>query len=159
MNENTKPTATQNPAPATKPARPARPATRRVKAGDTAPRLDAKSIENSVVEKATEAAQAAKEAALGDLLQTHTAESLALGLKALLENASPDDRAVLRRALKEPLRNPLQSKESDTQLAPDWRDGGYPYLNLMSRRNYERQKYRLQVELLKLQAWVKATGQ
>jgi polyphosphate kinase 2 len=29
----------------------------------------------------------------------------------------------------------------------------------MSRKNYERQKYRLQVELLKLQAWVKETGQ
>jgi polyphosphate kinase 2 len=29
----------------------------------------------------------------------------------------------------------------------------------MSRKNYERQKYQLQVELLKLQAWVKATGQ
>jgi polyphosphate kinase 2 len=37
--------------------------------------------------------------------------------------------------------------------------GGYPYKNLMQRRNYERQKYRLQVELLKLQAWVKETGQ
>jgi polyphosphate kinase 2 len=44
-------------------------------------------------------------------------------------------------------------------LANDWRDGGYPYRNLMSRKNYERQKYRLQVELLKLQAWVKDTGQ
>ena len=29
----------------------------------------------------------------------------------------------------------------------------------MSRKNYETQKYRLQVELLKLQAWVKDTGQ
>jgi polyphosphate kinase 2 len=29
----------------------------------------------------------------------------------------------------------------------------------MARKNYERQKYRLQVELLKLQAWVKETGQ
>jgi polyphosphate kinase len=37
--------------------------------------------------------------------------------------------------------------------------GGYPYRNLLSRRSYERQKYRLQVELLKLQAWVKETGQ
>lgn len=29
----------------------------------------------------------------------------------------------------------------------------------MSRRNYEKQKYQLQVELLKLQAWVRETGQ
>ena len=44
-------------------------------------------------------------------------------------------------------------------LAAGWRDGGYPYKNLLSRKSYERQKYRLQVELLKLQAWVKDTGQ
>jgi polyphosphate kinase 2 len=48
---------------------------------------------------------------------------------------------------------------ADEELAPGWRDGAYPYKNLMSRRNYEKQKYRLQVELLKLQAWVKETGQ
>jgi len=47
----------------------------------------------------------------------------------------------------------------DDELAEDWREGGYPYKNLMSRRTYEKQKYSLQVELLKLQAWVKETGQ
>ena len=41
----------------------------------------------------------------------------------------------------------------------DWREGIYPYRHRMLRRNYEKQKYALQVELLKLQAWVKATGQ
>jgi len=44
-------------------------------------------------------------------------------------------------------------------LSEDWRTGGYPYKNLLSRKNYEKQKYRQQVELLKLQAWVKETGQ
>ena len=39
------------------------------------------------------------------------------------------------------------------------RDSIYPYRHRMLRRNYEKQKYALQVELLKLQAWVKATGQ
>jgi polyphosphate kinase 2 len=47
----------------------------------------------------------------------------------------------------------------DEELTPDWRDGGYPYKHLMQRKNYEKDKYRLQVELLKLQAWVKETGQ
>ncbi|WP_374490980.1 polyphosphate kinase 2 [Zoogloea sp.] len=133
--------------------------TRKVSAGDTAERLDPSGIEQSVVNKATEAAQESKAVALVDLLKGHSAENLALSIKTLLENASPDDRAVLRRVLREPLRTQRETRESDSQLAPDWRDGGYPYLNLMSRRNYERQKYRLQVELLKLQAWVKATGQ
>ena len=48
--------------------------------------------------------------------------------------------------------------DADTELAAGWREGRYPYKNLLSRRSYERQKYRLQVELLKLQAWVKDTG-
>jgi polyphosphate kinase 2 len=47
----------------------------------------------------------------------------------------------------------------DEELAVDWRNGGYPYKNLMLRKNYEKEKYKLQVELLKLQAWVKETGQ
>ena len=48
---------------------------------------------------------------------------------------------------------------ADQELAPHWREGGYPYLHRLSRRNYERQKYRLQVELLKFQNWVKDSGQ
>ncbi|MDZ7584400.1 MAG: polyphosphate kinase 2 [Thiobacillus sp.] len=47
----------------------------------------------------------------------------------------------------------------DEELAQGWREGGYPYKHLMLRRSYEKEKYRLQVELLKLQAWVKETGQ
>jgi polyphosphate kinase 2 len=35
----------------------------------------------------------------------------------------------------------------------------YPYPNRMRRREYERQKKGLQIELLKVQSWVKATGQ
>lgn len=44
-------------------------------------------------------------------------------------------------------------------MNPDWRTGGYPYKYRMTRREYEADKYHLQVELLKLQAWVKNTGQ
>jgi polyphosphate kinase 2 len=53
----------------------------------------------------------------------------------------------------------------DSQLAgPDgrpvqtWREG-YPYDERMSRREYERTKRSLQIELLKLQSWVKDSGQ
>jgi polyphosphate kinase 2 len=47
----------------------------------------------------------------------------------------------------------------EQELADDWRTGGYPYKYLLSRKSYEKQKYSLQVELLKLQAWVKEVGQ
>jgi polyphosphate kinase 2 len=39
-----------------------------------------------------------------------------------------------------------------------WREG-YPYDSRMDRREYERTKRLLQIELLKMQAWVKDTGQ
>src|SRR3954454_130639 len=39
-----------------------------------------------------------------------------------------------------------------------WREG-YPYRERMQRREYEVEKRRLQIELLKLQGWVKETGQ
>jgi polyphosphate kinase 2 len=39
-----------------------------------------------------------------------------------------------------------------------WRQG-YPYTEKLSRKEYEKQKKKLQIELLKLQAWVKETGQ
>jgi polyphosphate kinase 2 len=47
----------------------------------------------------------------------------------------------------------------DDVLSENWGKGSYPYKNLLSRKSYEQQKYRLQVELLKLQAWVKETKQ
>lgn len=54
----------------------------------------------------------------------------------------------------------LLDDDAPTTLAPDdsWKQG-YPYDEKMTRRAYERQKRRLQVELLKLQAWQRDTGQ
>jgi polyphosphate kinase 2 len=50
-------------------------------------------------------------------------------------------------------------RKPDDELSAHWREGGYPYKNLMTRKNYEKQKYKLQVELLKFQSRVKKTGQ
>lgn len=47
----------------------------------------------------------------------------------------------------------------DNALADNWREGGYPYQYRLSRKNYEEQKYTLQIELLKLQRHIKSTGQ
>jgi polyphosphate kinase 2 len=46
----------------------------------------------------------------------------------------------------------------DGALVETWREG-YPYEQRMLRREYEIAKRRLQIELLKLQGWVKDTGQ
>ncbi|GAA4443985.1 polyphosphate kinase 2 [Phytohabitans houttuyneae] len=45
----------------------------------------------------------------------------------------------------------------DGEPVDTWREG-YPYEERMSRADYDREKRLLQIELLKLQNWVKATG-
>ena len=152
------PTAAKAP-PRERAARP-----RRVAAGDIAPVITADGIEAYSVQEAVAAAQESKVVALRDIVTVASrgdASALAKTLEAILAGASPEDAAVLRNVLlKEP--EPVAPRlpvSPDDELADDWRDGGYPYRNLMSRKNYEKQKYRLQVELLKLQAWVKETGQ
>jgi polyphosphate kinase 2 len=47
------------------------------------------------------------------------------------------------------------SEDSDEAVLPP----GYPYPSRMRRREYERHKKDLQIELLKVQSWVKETGQ
>jgi len=81
--------------------------------------------------------------------------------EAILSGASPDDVLALKALLTKHERAARGTRRdrADVELSKDWRDGGYPYKNLMSRRNYEREKYKLQVELLKLQAWVRSAGQ
>ncbi|HEY0841775.1 polyphosphate kinase 2 [Methylotenera sp.] len=137
---------------------------RKVSSGDIAPDATASGIENFAVSEKIAAAQSSKLEAVQDIIQRISRNDLSTlpdALHTILKGASPDDAAALSKALtvirdsktiKSRLRN-------DQALAKDWRDGGYPYQNLLSRKSYEKQKYRLQVELLKLQAWVKETGQ
>ncbi len=139
------------------------PESRPVAAGDIAPDLTASGIEQYTVQEQVAAAQQAKIAAVKDIVSTlppYDVGTLSKVLEALLAGASADDAVVLRHALlaKEEHKMPVQMS-ADDELSPDWRSGGYPYKSLMSRKNYEKQKYRLQVELLKLQSWVKKTGQ
>jgi polyphosphate kinase 2 len=57
------------------------------------------------------------------------------------------------------LNDPASQVNPDEELSDTWRKGGYPYKHELSRKSYEKQKYKLQVELLKLQAWVKENKQ
>jgi polyphosphate kinase len=137
---------------------------RAAKQGDTVPTLDTAAVAHYVPQEATLAAQDKQQVALADLLANDnlSAKQRAAGLRATLEGASEDDLAVLRQMLLSSTTlasNVVAKGHPDEQLAADWREGGYPYKNLMRRSTYEAQKYQLQVELLKLQAWVKETGQ
>jgi len=128
----------------TEPGR-ARSGARRVAAGDVAPARTTGAVDRFAVNQAVAAANEHEIAAINDILK----------------GEAPADREVLMQTLLNQSKDALQARpaDPDLELAEDWRKGGYPYRNLLSRRSYEKQKYRLQVELLKLQAWVKESGQ
>ncbi|MEZ6126062.1 MAG: polyphosphate kinase 2 [Planctomycetaceae bacterium] len=130
--------------------------------GDVSQNTSSSGIEQHSVHDATAAAQEAKINAVRDIVTQvppHDADTLAKVLHAILDGTSADDAAVLRSALIGKSSDQLKASPlPDDMLSETWRCGGYPYRNLMSRKAYEKQKYRLQVELLKLQAWVRRTG-
>jgi len=147
--------------------------TRKVSAGDTLGRGRAGGIAKSQVVERVDAAQDSKAVAVHDILQI--SQRRADALKTLLEGSSPDDIVAIRKTLLRahkvanagvnaktkvrPSNLPLTKVvKPDDALSADWRDGGYPYKNLLSRKTYEAQKYKLQVELLKLQHWARETG-
>lgn len=90
-------------------------------------------------------------------------------LEELVVHASDDELAQIGQRLSDYLPNTQvayelgksvgKNQSKDTQLSDNWRDGGYPYKNRLSRKNYEAQKYKLQIELLKLQRHIKQSGQ
>ena len=137
---------------------------RRAARGDVPPVLTERGIEEFSVHEAVDAATESKAYAVRDIL-ARAAHGDPRGLidsfDAILAGASPDDVVALRNLLeqREDSARKVKVEQADGELAEDWREGGYPYKHLMSRRSYERKKYELQVELLKLQAWVKETGQ
>lgn len=138
--------------------------TRRVTSGDVPPDNSDKSFEDFAVKEKIAAARESKAIAVKDIIAHLSGKNkgaLPESLQAIFDGASHDDALALRKALLE-LHGDAAAKtrvNADDELSDDWRDGGYPYKNLLSRKSYEKQKYHLQVELLKLQAWVKETGQ
>jgi polyphosphate kinase 2 len=122
--------------------------------------LDPHALETDRVERASTRNQVVRSQAVADLLRAPPGSDTVARLQALLAGASPDERKALKKALAASgAERAPGAHDPDAELLPNWREAVYPYANLMSRKAYERQKYRLQVELLKLQAWVKETGQ
>ncbi len=146
------------------PARPATPRPRRAAAGDVTPSQTERGRRDFTAEQALQAKQVVQAEVVKAVTRSGAPEPEVLAkVRALVDGASPDDVKALRRALSQPVppkaRSASPGPDPDTELSSGWRDGAYPYKNLLSRKAYEKQKYYLQVELLKLQAWVKETGQ
>ena len=96
-------------------------------------------------------------AAVERTLVAQRVQAKSLALRAARADLPAAARPPLRK-IKDAPPNP-NGIDLEEELADDWRTGGYPYKYLLSRKSYEKQKYGLQVELLKLQRWIKQTGQ
>ena len=108
------------------------------------------------------AARTQRAEAIGDLIkgfgQGASLAETSARMRELIRDASLAERRQLHRLLAPAGLANFTIGDRDTELNPNWRLGGYPYRYRLSRTSYERQKYQLQVELLKLQAWVRDTG-
>lgn len=137
--------------------------TRAVAAGDVLSHLSKRFAEQERVERRSTATEIVREQVVADLVHESAtsgdAAQLVRDVQAIFAGASPGERKQLKKLLLTGPDDAVDESERDAELAPGWRDGAYPYKHLLSRRRYEKDKYRLQVELLKLQAWVKDTGQ
>jgi polyphosphate kinase len=153
------------PTKTTRSAKAPEPKPRRVVLGDTIGTTQPEKLRRARVGRSVEARQGAQLAAVRDILsrKEHSKAEKADSLRAILEGAAPDDAKAIRQLLKGQAKATARAKaeklDPNEQLSKDWRSGAYPYKNLLSRRVYEANKYLLQVELLKLQAWAKETGQ
>ena len=58
-----------------------------------------------------------------------------------------------------PLHRLAEARQDPEQIRRMFETGEYPYKRKISRRTYEKHKAELQIELLKVQDWVKATGE
>jgi len=110
-----------------------------------APQLDKQAFRNFLIQQAVDSSLAEESMFLQNYLSKHSLPEIKKLFKSILEYKNSSEPA--------PLTNP------DEDLSENWRQGAYPYKNRLSRKAYEKQKYHLQVELLKLQAWVKETKQ
>lgn len=137
---------------------------RKTKHGDVAPKLEPAEIAAFEADEALDGARGELLNSVRDVLTgagRDDVAAVARWLQAVAAETSPDDTVALGRELAEAgdLVYGTPPGHPDDVLVEGWRDAVYPYANLMTRKAYEREKYLLQVELLKLQAWAKDTGQ
>ena len=129
---------------------------RRVSTGDVIKGKSSRQIQSRTIDVRHEAKLEKEVAAIEDIVGQSSNKKKSLN--TYLEKFSEDDRKEILNLLKADLEQTQVVQHPDEVLSKLWHQGAYPYEFLMSRKNYEKQKYRLQVELLKLQSWVKETG-
>jgi polyphosphate kinase 2 len=138
-------------------------ASRAVVKGDRAPDLRPGPLARWAATEAADGAHDARMAALRDVIESAPPgerQDIAIWLRAVLSGTPMDERTrLLSAAAEDALVYGEPPVNVNDELAKNWQKAPYPYKNLMRRREYEAQKYLLQVELLKLQAWIRESGE
>ncbi len=134
--------------------------TRPAAEGDRSPDLAPEQIEQWTVSESVTAARQRQITALRDVVTNAEDDDAAEVLRwarAVLDGLSSDEIPTLESiAPRGELLFGEPPLDPHDDLAEGWEQRGvYPYKNLMGRKQYEREKYRLQVELLKMQQWVR----
>lgn len=97
-----------------------------------------------------------------DAMAERKIQTYSKALKKALEQEPPEEQVrilkIMVKAAKAKLRAAEPERENEDELVKNWEKAEYPYKNRMSNKRYEKEKLPLQVELLKLQKWVKETG-
>ena len=133
---------------------------RKAALGDRAPDLAEEEIERWSVSESVDAARHRQVEALRNVIadaDDNDASEVLRWARAVLDGMSVDEIAPFSDVVeRDELRFGSPPLSSRDELVADWQlSGVYPYENLLRRKPYEREKYKLQVELLKMQQWVR----
>lgn len=83
-------------------------------------------------------------------------------LKAALKEEPPEEQVrilkILVKDAKARIRAADLTADDEDELVENWEKAEFPYKHRMSNKRYEKEKLPLQIELLKLQKWVKENG-
>ncbi len=103
-----------------------------------------------------------REATAKDVNIANEYQEYANAIETVLGDETAADRIKILKMLLEEARMQQKLKEpksiDENELVDNWQTAPYPYKRNMDTKRYEKQLYRLQVELTKLQDWVKNTG-
>jgi polyphosphate kinase len=124
--------------------------------------IEPHAIEQFVVDEAVAAAEGSTLSAIREVLASAGDDELvdvARWLQTYLAGLSPDEGVPVHTVGRGRPIYGVPPMSPDDELVEGWKDAPYPYRNLMRRRVYEQEKFRLQVEMLKLQAWAKESGE
>ena len=97
-----------------------------------------------------------------EVLTEQKIEAYSKALKSALKEEPPEEQVRILKLLikdaKARIHAAGDNDKNEDELVDNWEKAEFPYKHRMSNKRYEKEKLPLQVELLKLQKWVKETG-